>query len=85
MALEAAAARGDHLAGGEGDQAEPGQPGHQSGGEGHPDEVLALQRPGQAPVPSDRPDPGKVTKEETCEVSVPPDTAVKISRVSILV
>ena len=85
MALEAAAARGDHLAGGEGDQAEPGQPGHQQGGEGRPHEVLALQRPGQAAVPSDRPDPGPTTKEETRSVSLAPHTAVQICRVSILV
>ena len=85
VALEAAAARGHHLAGGEGDQAEPGQPRHQQGGEGRPDEVLALQRPRQTPVPLDRPDPGKVTKEKTCEVTLAPHTAVQISRVSILV
>ena len=58
VALEAAAARGDHLAGREGDQAEPGQPGHQPGGEGHLDELLAVQRAGEAPVPPDSPDPG---------------------------
>ena len=85
VALEAAAARGDHLAGGEGDQAEPGQPGHQPGGEGRSDEVLALQRPGQATVPSDRPDPGPATKEKTGSVSLSPHTAVQICRVSILV
>ena len=85
VALEAAAARGDHLAGGEGDQAEPGQPGHQQGGEGRPDEVLALQRPGQAAVPSDRPDPGPATKEKTGSVTLSPHTAVQICRVSILV
>ena len=64
---------------------EPGQPRHQQGGEGRPDEVLALQRPGQAAVPSDRPDPGPATKEKTCSVSLAPDTAVQICRVSILV
>ena len=83
--MEAAAARGHHLAGGEGDQAEPGKPRHQQRGEGHPDEVLAVQWPRQASVPPDSPDPGEVTKEKTSEVSLAPNTAVKVCRVSILV
>ena len=85
VALETTAARGHHLAGGEGDQAQPGQPRHQQGGEGRPDEVLAVQRPGQAAVPPDRPDPGPATKETTGAVSLPPHPAVQICRVSILV
>ena len=85
MALEAPASRVNHLAGGQGDEAEPGQPGGLQGGEGHPDAVLAPQRGAQARLQGHPRHPGQVAQEEAGEVTFPPGTTVPVSRVSVLV
>ena len=79
MALEASASRVHHLAGGQGDEAEPGQPRGLQGGEGHPDAVLATQRRAQARLQGHPRHPGQVAQEEVGEVTLTSSPVVEVS------
>lgn len=85
MALEAPAARVDHLAGGHGDEAQPRQPRGLQGGEGRADALLApLGRP-PARLPRHRRHPREAAQEEAGQVALAPHPAVTQCRVSVLV